>query len=264
MFRLPRLRTGLGLALLLAAVARPAAAQNPRDQAKQATATRDELENMALEAEQIAAAPGSPEKLRREKLAAAASIRERLRNGDFQTGDRIVLKMTGDPNFPPIDTVTVRTGSVLQIDRLGEISLRGVLRAELSAHMKREVTKIVRGATVQANSVIRLGTFGQVGQPGFYEFPSEGLMSEVLNRARLPADADQHNITISRGGTEIWSRQAVDVALQEGISLEQLGLRNGDQIMVGQKRDVSAQIVLQYFMIGFQLVNTILIISTRR
>ncbi|MBI3793084.1 MAG: hypothetical protein HY275_19705, partial [Gemmatimonadetes bacterium] len=215
-------------------------------------------------AEQIAQAPGTPEKLRREKLATSSGIRERLRNGDFQAGDRVVLRITGDPSFPPIDTAIVRSGPVIVVEKLGEISMRGVLRSELATHMRREVTKLVRGATVQANAVIRLGTFGEVSAPGFYEFPADAMLSEVLNKARLPNTADQHNVTISRGGADIWSRQAVDVALQEGITIEQLGLRGGDQVMVGVKHDVNAQTVLQYFMIGFQIVNTILIISTRR
>ncbi len=235
-----------------------------REEARRATATRDELEGMAIEAEQIAAAPGSPEKLRKEKLADAGSLRERLRIGDFQPGDRIVLRIQGDPAFPPVDTVQVRAGGVLIVDKLGEIPIRGVLRSELATHMRREVTKLVRGATVQATSVVRLGTFGEVGRPGFYEFPSEATLSEVLNRATLTALADQHNVTVSRSGGDIWSRQAVDVALQEGISIDQLGLRGGDQVMIGVKREVNAQTLLQYFMIGFQLVNTILIISTRR
>ena len=250
--------------LLLAPIGTLQAQRSVREEARRATATREELENQAIEAEQIASAPGSPEKLRREKLADAATLRERLRTGDFQPGDRIVLRISGDPSFPPVDTVTVRAGGTVLVDKLGDIPIRGVLRSELATHMRREITKLVRGATVQATSVVRLGTFGQVAKPGFYEFPSEATLAEVLNRAGLTPDADQHNVTVSRGGADIWTRAAVDAALQEGISIEQLGLRGGDQVMIGQKRDMSAQIVLQYFVIGFQILNMALIISTRR
>ncbi len=256
-------RTAACLALL--APAFPLDAQRSvREEARRATATREELENMAIEAEQIAANQGTPEKLRREKLTDASGIRERLRVGDFQVGDRIVLRLSGDPSFPAIDTAVVRAGGVVQISTLGEVPIRGVLRSELAAHMRREVGRFVRGATVQTTSVVRLGVFGtSVGRPGFYEFASEGLLSEVLMKAGLAADADQHNVVVARGGSDIWERQAVDVALQEGISIDQLGLRGGDQIMVGTKTQLNSQTILQYFMIGFQIVNLVLIIQTR-
>ncbi len=266
MHRLIRLGARAAACLLLiapAAVQAQTAQRSVREEARRATATRDELEAMAAEAELIASAPGTSGQTRRDKSTDATTLRERLRTGDFQPGDRIVLRITGDPNFPPIDTLTVRPGGILQIDRLGEIPIRGVLRTELAAHMKREVTKIVRGATVQATSVVRIGAFGQIARPGFYEFPSEGLLNEVLNRAGLVIDSDQHNVSVNRGGVEIWNRQSIDVALQEGISIDQLGLRGGDQVMVGQKTQMNSQTIIQYLMLGFQIVNMALIISTR-
>ena len=255
------------LVVILSAISsdRVGAQRSVRDEARRATATREELEARASEDEQVAAAAGVSERTRRERLADARFIRERLREGDFQVGDRIVLRLSGDANLQPIDTVTIRSGGVIQLANVAEISVRGVLRSELLAHMKREVSRYVRAATVQATSVMRLGVFGAVGRPGFYEYPAEALLSEVLMKAGGPApDADQHNLTIQRGGGDIWARQEVDVALQEGVSVEQMALRNGDQILVGQRRDMSAQVVLQYFMIGFQIVNMALIISTRR
>ena len=251
--------------LAVLAQASPVGAQRSvREEARMATANREELENMAIEAEQIAASPKSTDKLRREKLSLASSIRERLRVGDFQVGDRIVLRLSGDPSFPPIDTAVVRAGGVIQIATLGEVPIRGVLRSELAAHMRKEVARFVRGATVQTNAVVRLGVFGtSVRSPGFYEFPSEGLLNEVLMRAGLQPDADQHNVVVARGGTDIWERQAVDVALQEGVSIDQLGLRGGDQIMVGAKTPLNSQTIIQYLMLGFQIVNMVLIIQTR-
>lgn len=239
-------------------------AQRVREEARRATATRDELEAMAREAEQIAAMPQTGASLSRDKLADAQSLRLRLANGDFQAGDRIVLRITGDQNFKPEDTLAVRTGTVLVIQGLGEISLRGVLRSELSVYMKREVTRFVRSATVTATSVVRLGIAGPVIRPGFYEFGAEMLLSDAIMKIGGPGGtADLHNIVIQRGPEEAWGRNAIDVALQEGISIEQLGLKSGDQMIIGEKNPLSAQLVLQYVMLGFQIVNIILLIQTR-
>ena len=261
--------------LLLAAVAvlfavtapRAAAAQtrNVKEEAKRATATRLELENMAIEDESIAAQPQSSSSLRRERLADAQAIRTRLQQGDFQAGDRIVLRITGDPNVKPEDTVTVRPGGVIALNQMGEISVRGVLRSELAAHMRREIGRFVRNATVVTTPVVRLGMFGQLLRTGFFEFPSDMLLSEAIMRTGGPAQtADQHNVTIRRGSEETWGRQSVDIALQEGVTIEQLGLRGGDQLTMGEKGGTSLAVILQYVGFGLQLLNLVILLQQRR
>ena len=243
----------------------PQGQRSVREEARRATATREELDGMASEAEQIASMPQTGAAMRRDKLADAQALRLRLANGDFQAGDRIVLRISGDQNFKPEDTLSVRTGTVLVIQGLGEISLRGVLRSELSAYMKREVTRFVRGAGVTATSVVRLGVAGPVMRPGFHEFASEMLLSDAIMKIGGPVgNADLHNIVVQRGNEEAWGRNAIDVALQEGISIEQLGLKSGDQMIIGEKSTMNAAMVLQYLMIGFQLINMVLLLQVRR
>ena len=257
------------LALSLSAVSpNPVGAQGAgrmKEEWTMATATRDELESKAIEAEQVAAMPQTPPQLRRDKLGFSQSIRTRLSQGDFQAGDRIVLRITGDPNVKPEDTVTVRPGSVLVMPLMGEISLRGVLRSELAAHMRKEIGRFVRGATVQTTPVVRLGMFGALMRTGFFEFPADILLSEAIMKTGGPtAQADQHNVSIRRGADETWNRAAVDIALQEGVTIEQLGLRGGDQLMMGERSQLSATLFLQYVLIGFQLVNIVILLQQRR
>ena len=251
-------------ATLLAPTSAEGQARNVRQEARRATATRDELENFAAEAEQIAAQPQTNQAIRREKLAEAQAIRARLAAGDFQAGDRIVMRITGDPNVKPEDTVMVRTGSTITLNGIGDLSLRGVLRSELAVHLRKEIGRFVRGATVQVTPVVRLGVFGPVGRPGFYEFASDMLLSEAIMRSGGPASqADQRNISLQRGSDETWGRQAVDIALQEGISIEQLGLRGGDQMIVGEKSQVSLQMILSYVGIALQIVNLAVVLQRR-
>lgn len=245
----------------------PAAGQvrNVRLEARRATASRDELENVAVEAEQIAVQAQTTPATRREKLAEAQAIRARLTAGDFQAGDRIVLRVTGDPNVKPEDTVIVRAGSTISLGGIGELPLRGVLRSELAAHLRKEIARFVRGATVQVTPVVRLGVFGPVAKPGFYEFSSEMLLSEAIMRTGGPMPlADQHNITLHRGSEETWGRQAVDIALQEGVTVEQLGLRGGDELVVGEKSSITIQSLLQYVSIVLQVVNLYFVLTVSR
>ena len=240
-----------------------AQAPNIREEARRATAPRAELEAIASSMEQMASQPGAAASTRA-KLAEARAIRDRLSTGDFQPGDRIVLRLTGDPTLQPVDTLVVRAGQSVVITGIGEVSLRGVLRAELADYMTREVKRFVRAATVTTTAVTRLALFGAFLRPGFYEYPSELLLSEVIMRSGgVNSLADQHKFGIWRGGAKLWGSEAVDAALQEGISVEQMGLRGGDELRVDESRQTNSQTVLQIFMMVFQVVNLAVLISRR-
>src|SRR5687768_2701497 len=93
--------------------AAPALAQAPSTQPSRNTqASRDELMILAADAERQAASAGA-EEMRQQKLLEATELRERLRDGDFQVGDRIVLSVRGDSALT--DTFVVRAGRTLSL-----------------------------------------------------------------------------------------------------------------------------------------------------
>jgi hypothetical protein len=223
---------GLGLA----GAAQTADAQRSvRDEARQAMATRTELQEAAASAEQVAASRAVGEAVRRQKAAEAKAIRERLTTGDFVAGDRISIKIIGDREYA--DTLTVRPGQVLQIPNMGRISLQAVLRSELDERLRTEVGKFLRNATISAGSVTRLAVLGAVGRPGFHQLPAEAMLSTVIMTAGGPVGiSDLRNVTIRRGDELLWDARSVQVALQEGVTLQELGVRSGDELIVGEVR----------------------------
>ncbi len=198
-----------------------ASAQSAPIDPKRAQATRAELEDLLARAP--ANAQNSPD---------VVALRERLTEGDFQGGDRIVLRVLEDSTLS--DTFTVRPGRTLSLASLPEISLRGVLRSELEAFLTAQVGRFLRNPTVTAVSLVRIAVFGEVIRPGFYHVPADVLLSDVMMIAGGPTgNADTRKTFVRRGSEELMDREATRRALLAGRSLDQLNLHGGDEIVIG-------------------------------
>ena len=230
------------IALLFAAA--PAIAQTPAPQTSRSTqASREELTSLAAEAERQASS-ASAEETRQQKRLEAAELRERLRDGDFQVGDRIVLSVRGDSALT--DTFVVRAGRMLSLPNLGEISLAGVLRSELQTFLSKEIARYVRDPVVQTSSLIRLAVLGEVTRPGFYAVGSDVLVTDVIMLAGGPnAEADLRKVSVRRGAREVWTADRVHAAMTQGTTLDQLNLRAGDELVIGERKRRGFGSVLQ-------------------
>jgi protein involved in polysaccharide export with SLBB domain len=170
----------------------------------------------------------------------AAALRVRLRDGDFQAGDRIALQIEG--NVSLYDTAAVAAGSKIDLKDIGEIPLNGVLRSELQDHMSKQIARYIRDARVKATPLVRVSVLGPVGKPGFYFMPSDIPVTEAIMRAGGPAGtADLRKTAIRRGTEELYDSRNTQTALDEGRTLDQLSLRDGDSIEVGEKSTRSWQ-----------------------
>lgn len=195
--------------------------------------TRADLEELLARYESVLDSPGYSEALKEDAAESAELIRARLEEGDFRVGDRVVVRLEGSRAGVIPDTLLVEEGPTLDIPNMGEVSLRGVLRSELQEYLTRELGRFVRDPTLTAQSLIRLSVQGSVGTPGFYMFPSEMLLSDVLMVAGGPSQqADMEDLSVRRGNRTLMDPTEVQNALDEGRSLDQLGLRAGDEITV--------------------------------
>lgn len=166
--------------------------------------------------------------------ARAADLRTRLREGDFHAGDRVRLVIDG--SVTQDDTLPVIAGSKIRVKDIGEISLAGVLRSELQAHMTKELGRYIKEVRVQATPLVRLAVLGPVGKPGFYYMPSDIAMTDAIMRAGGPGgNADLNKSVIKRATKELYDSRNTRRALNEGLTLDQLSLRDGDSIEVGEK-----------------------------
>jgi hypothetical protein len=199
--------------------------------------TRPELEAAAQEAERSA---GNDAR----KRAAAAALRDRLQSGDFSPGDRVYIELRGDSAI--FDTLTVRSGPTLRLPNIPDVPLKGVLRSELPDYLTKYLSRYIREPNVRVETLIRLSMMGQVGKPGFYDFNSDVLLTDAIMAAGGPTgSAAIERSTIRRGTAVVAQRETVRRAAQTGATLDRLGLRPGDEVTIGEKRQkMSLQSVL--------------------
>jgi protein involved in polysaccharide export with SLBB domain len=209
----------VGCLLLIGSAARAQTPANP--DVRRAEASRADLERLAADRELTTPAE-------------AEMLRDRLKNGDFQPGDRIVLRVQDEPTLT--DTFTVRTDRTLLLPNLPAISLQGVLHSELQDLLTKKIAQYIKNPDVQATSLIRVAVLGNVNKPGFYHLPAEMLASEAIMSAGGPGgNADVSKTTVRRNGAEIIDRKHVATAYARGATLDELNIHSGDEILVGEK-----------------------------
>jgi hypothetical protein len=165
----------------------------------------------------------------------ARLLRARLQRGDFQEGDRIVIAL--DTNSSIVDTLQVRAGKILQIKGISDFSVAGILRSELSDSLRQHLSKYLKNPGVRATPLLPIAIMGEVGAPGYYYTPADVVLRDLLMRAGGPGgDADLSKIVIKRSGETIWNVQTVRIALSSGLSIDQLHMQAGDEIVVPKRR----------------------------
>src|SRR3989442_7601710 len=174
-------------------------------------------------------------------VVGAAQVPAQTRATPFQVGDGILLHVEGDSALS--DTFTVVAGPALRLPAIGEISLAGVPRSDLEAHLTRELGRFIKDPVVQARALIRVSVVGEVTRPGYYAVPTDLVLADALMRAGGATQAARvDRLRILRGNSSLWSANELQAAIARGATLEDLGIRDGDRIQVpGGQRDPEAK-----------------------
>ena len=224
------------LALIVAGIDIPAAAQVTfEEDPGSAMQTRRELEELVAFYTRVMESPAYSASVKEATQAKMDRIRERLSVGDFEVGDRIALSVQGEVGLPA--EVTVRTGPKITLPLFGDISLSGILRSEVEAHLTQELSAYIHDPVVTAEPMLRISVQGAVGQPGFYIVPADQLLGETLMVAGGPGTgSDMDGLRIERGSGVVMEGHEVQEALRLGLTLDQLSLQAGDQLVVPESR----------------------------
>jgi protein involved in polysaccharide export with SLBB domain len=216
----------------LSLVPRITLAQDAEWDASRVHASRPALEQLQGRLEAAAESPAYSPVLRAEARERAERIRERLAAGDFRVGDRIAL--TVEREVALTDTFTVAEGAEVILPTLGAVSLRGVLHAEAEQHLRTEIARFVREPVVRVQTFVRVAVTGAVAQTGFYVVLTQQPLTEVLTAAGgVSPQAQLSDLTVRRDNETVIDGETIQRAIAEGRTVDQLGIRSGDQIVVG-------------------------------
>ncbi|HEY0674485.1 MAG TPA: SLBB domain-containing protein [Longimicrobiales bacterium] len=197
--------------------------------------SRDSLVKMLAQLDETAGSRAYSEALRQRARREAELLRHRLQQGDFQTGDRIFLQVEGQQELT--DTFTVTPGPALILPAIREVPLAGLLRGELTRHLEQHLKRFLVNPVVQATPLMRIWMDGGVNQPGVYLVPAHALVTDAIMAAGgTTTDARVTEIRVERGSERIWEGEALQRAITEGKTLDELSMRAGDRIIVEERR----------------------------
>lgn len=263
------LRGMVPVLLLIASLASRASAQSPNAtvlpqwrHTLAASATRADLESLTKDLQRVASDSSTTPKSRQEYERQVRKLSIRLREGDFQVGDQIKLEIRGDTTLR--GTFVVQRGLVLVLPNLPDIKLQGVLRSELHSRVVSEVSEYLRNPAVIVTPLLQVSVGGEVRMPGFYRVAADTPLSDVLMQAGGPTPAaNLSGIAVHHAGEEVLPPRAVSDALASGSTLDQLGLRAGDEIVIPQKRSINGTVWLQSVAVLAGLLVTVFSLRNR-
>lgn len=227
-------RTLLTAAALLAGLgaARLAPAQSRPDwDPQRSRASRPDLQDLLTRLNDAAGSRAYSPALQQRARYEAAIVRERLEAGDFQPGDQIQVTLQGKPELS--DSVSVTAKREIVLPTIGNIPLVGVLRSELESYLQTYLSRTVREPVVIASSPIRVLLSGAVGNPGFYSVAAATPLSDLLMTAGgINGSGELKGIRIERKQQRLLQGPALEAAVAEGQTVDDLNLRTGDRIVV--------------------------------
>jgi protein involved in polysaccharide export with SLBB domain len=242
------------LVLVLAAAALLPArllAQTQNWEAGQLYASRAELEAMLARFEGASTSSIYSEAVRMPAGDEADLIRDRLRDGDFEIGDVITLTVAGQSGLT--GNFTVQTGRLLLLPDLEEaMPLAGLLRSELHDSLSAFVAKYYRDPQVFVQTSMRLQAVGEIGNIGYQVVPAEARLPDVIATLGQPTrGADLDKMKIRRGDETIWEGEALQTAIVQGRTMDQLSLRAGDVIEIPAvtNRNIGQMIRSLYYLV---------------
>lgn len=162
--------------------------------------------------------------------------RYRLAQGDFRPGDRIEIVTQGDTGLSKTFNVWPDLSLHLPSPTVGSLSLQGTLRSELQDKVSTYINRFVRNADVRARPLIRIAIQGEVAHPGYYTVPVDADLSDALMAAGgTTPNANFSKAQVQRNGRPVLDKGSLQQAMAQGQTLDESGVRDGDQLDIPKK-----------------------------
>lgn len=161
--------------------------------------------------------------------------------GAIQPGDRVLLRVAGEPQLT--DTFTVGEGPSLELPTLGSVPLAGVVRDSIEPALLTFLTRYLNHPVIHAQVLLRLGILGEVARPGFYALPVGAVLEDlVMAGGGLTRDAKFERAQMLRDEKVLLRDADLQHAIGEGKTLDALAVRSGDALRIPRRPDQESRV----------------------
>lgn len=190
--------------------------------------------------------------------------------GDFEPGDGVRIITWQSPvnksNVGDLgisnDYIIDRRGRIF-LPLIGDMRVVGLTREALQDSLEVRYRKYASGLSFVCKPLIRIAVLGVVNKPGTYVIePTESLWS-VIDLAGGPlTGADFEKIYYVRNGEVV--AENLLAQFERAYSIQEIGMRSGDQLYIPGKSTFSIRTVFQYTSFLTSLVVLYFTIEDRR
>lgn len=192
----------------------------------------------------------------------AMQTTSRSRYSIFQPGDAIQISI-----MEIMDYQSSRGGSVLTINDVFSISRKGVIfmpligEVKVAGHNEQTLTEVLaekfnpyfKEPFITVVPLIRVTLMGAFNKPGSYRIDPNESLWELIDMADGPdSDCDLESISVKRGGDVVIENLLT--SFEKGYSLEEIGVRSGDQIIAEYQSHFGLREILDWGRFGITLV----------
>ncbi len=122
----------------------------------------------------------------------------------------------------------------LMFPLIGRVSTESVSTDSLRRMLVEEFDYFLKEPFITVTPLFRINVMGEVAAPGLYNVDATITLADLLAMAGGIADnGSEDKIKMVRDNTVI--QENLSVALERGRAIEDIGIRSGDQIVVGKK-----------------------------
>jgi len=186
----------------------------------------------------------------------------------FQRGDGVRIAVWRDPSREGINiqglgitgSYTIDNRGNIQMPLIGEMRVVGSTPEGLATAIKEKYAAYISDMIVICYPLIRISVLGAVQRPGSYFVERKTSLWELIEVAGgLDGDANIKKIKVERSGKTV----AKDLmsGYEKAMSLEELRVQSGDQVMVPGKAKITMRTVIEVTRFALSIATFIIVRS---
>ncbi|MFZ5516430.1 MAG: polysaccharide biosynthesis/export family protein [Candidatus Zhuqueibacterota bacterium] len=178
---------------------------------------------------------------------------------EFYPGDAVQIyivdvgQISEKESFNISNDYTINNKGYIMLPLVGEVKVVGHDRFSLAKYLMDKFSPFFKEPYIITTPLMRVTLMGAFQKPGAYRVSPESSLWELIELAEGPnEDCDLKSLRVERGGKVIMKNLLEQ--FEKGYSLEEIGVKTGDQIIARTKKTFSSRDIVNY---GYFIISSI-------